>query len=193
MVAAWLLPACAPSPKPRPVPSTRVRAERVGQRAVARLRSALMRRVLAAVRSAGVAAATEACAGDAQRITARVNRELGPGVTVKRTGLRVRNPKNEPDAAERGALQRLALALKQGAMPAHLLGREARPTGAVYRFYVPIRALGLCVKCHGPAATIAPAVRAVLQKRYPGDRATGYGVGDLRGMFSVTIRESALR
>lgn len=193
MAAAWLVAACAPSPQPRPAPSSQVRAERVGKRAVARLRSALMRRVRVAMKKGGASAAIGACAQEAQRITARVNRELGGQVTVKRTSLRVRNPANTPDAAERRALIKLAALHGRSGAPPYLLEREQRASATVYRFYVPIRMVGLCVKCHGPADLLAPAIRSVLQKRYPSDRATGYRSGDLRGMFSVTIPASALR
>jgi Protein of unknown function (DUF3365) len=195
LAATLLLGACSPSPKPRPAPSAsasaRVRAERVGRSGVARLRSALMRRVVSAVKKGGVGAAIDACAGDAQRITAQVNRDLGPKVFVKRTSLRVRNPANAPDAVERRALKKLAALHGRSGAPTHLLEREQRPAGAVYRLFVPIRMVGLCAKCHGPAAGLSPAVQAVLQKRYPTDQATGYQAGDLRGMFSVTIGASS--
>jgi len=192
MVVGGLAMACTTSPKPRPVPSSQVRAERVGQNAVSKLRSALMRRVMAAVKKGGVGAAIDACSGDAQRITARVNRDLGGQVTVKRTSLRLRNAANAPDAVELRALKKLAALHRQTGAPPHLLEREQRASGTVYRLFVPIRMGGLCVKCHGPAAGLSPAVRAALQKQYPADRATGYRAGDLRGMFSVTISASSL-
>jgi hypothetical protein len=141
----------------------------------------------------GPPAAVSVCATEAPRIAAQVNRELGHGITVRRTTLRLRNPANAPDAAERRTLERLAALHGRGALPQHLLERERRPGGAVYRYYVPIRVIGLCTRCHGPAAKLAPGVPDALQKRYPGDRATGYGPGELRGMYSVTIPEAALR
>ena len=39
----------------------------------------------------------------------------------------------------------------------------------------------LCVTCHGES--LAPDVQERLAERYPTDRATGYRVGDLRGVF----------
>ncbi len=40
----------------------------------------------------------------------------------------------------------------------------------------------LCVTCHGPTDALAPDVKQVLATRYPGDQATGYALGDLRGI-----------
>lgn len=199
--ALWLIAACSPSPEPRsrprrespPAIAPRARVEKLGRQAVSRLRLSLRQRVIAAVRKGGLVAAIDVCAGEAQRITAQINSDLGGLVRVKRTTLRVRNPANAPDAAERRVLEGLASLHKQGKLPDHVLEREARPTGAVYRYYVPIQVGGLCAKCHGPADKLAPAVRTVLGKRYPSDRATGYRPGDLRGMFSVTIPESTVR
>lgn len=43
-----------------------------------------------------------------------------------------------------------------------------------------------CLMCHGEH--IEPAVHARIGGRYPGDEATGYKEGDLRGAFSVWQR-----
>ena len=43
---------------------------------------------------------------------------------------------------------------------------------------------GLCLQCHGTA--IAPPVAEKLAELYPGDKATGFEQGDLRGAFVIT-------
>jgi hypothetical protein len=43
---------------------------------------------------------------------------------------------------------------------------------------------GLCLQCHGKA--LAPPVAEKLAELYPGDKATGYEQGDLRGAFVIT-------
>lgn len=45
-----------------------------------------------------------------------------------------------------------------------------------------------CLKCHGGAEDIAGGTRAVLAEKYPRDRATGYQLGDLRGMWKIGPR-----
>jgi hypothetical protein len=43
----------------------------------------------------------------------------------------------------------------------------------------------LCLACHGTAGRIDPAVRARLAELYPGDRATGYRPGEIRGALTL--------
>ena len=45
----------------------------------------------------------------------------------------------------------------------------------------PIVLQPLCLTCHGDS--LAPEVAARIQDLYPQDRAVGYEVGDLRGVF----------
>ncbi len=46
----------------------------------------------------------------------------------------------------------------------------------------------LCLQCHGtPNQDIAPETLAAIQKLYPGDKATGFKLGDLRGLWRVTF------
>ncbi|MFH2010113.1 MAG: DUF3365 domain-containing protein [bacterium] len=192
LLVGGLVALCTPTPKPkpttRPTAAPQQRAVKLGQQAASKLRAALGRRVRAAMQQGGPAQAIAVCAGDALNITADVNRQLSKGVTIRRTSLRYRNPKNAPDAAEKRALSRLAVAGSSD----HILEQEHHPGGTVYRYYQPIRTVGMCLRCHGPANKLAPPVQAILKQRYPDDRATGYKPGDLRGIFSVTIPTSAL-
>lgn len=62
------------------------------------------------------------------------------------------------------------------------------PDGRV-AYAEPLVIQDLCVACHGGA--VAPDVKAVLAARYPDDRATGYAVGDLRGVAWVELPPGA--
>ena len=45
-----------------------------------------------------------------------------------------------------------------------------------------------CLQCHGtPNQDIAPETLAAIQKLYPDDKATGFKLGDLRGLWRVTF------
>jgi hypothetical protein len=46
----------------------------------------------------------------------------------------------------------------------------------------------LCVACHGKF--LAPDVAAIIEEAYPEDQATGFEVGDLRGVFWVEYPEA---
>lgn len=62
------------------------------------------------------------------------------------------------------------------------------PEGSVH-FYAPILlAAPVCLQCHGrPEKDIAPATMAAIKKLYPEDKATGFQLGDLRGLWRVTF------
>ncbi|CAN0317700.1 unnamed protein product, partial [Chrysoparadoxa australica] len=47
---------------------------------------------------------------------------------------------------------------------------------------------GMCLNCHGePKEQIKEDVLAAIKSKYPNDVATGYSLGQLRGMWSVKI------
>lgn len=46
-----------------------------------------------------------------------------------------------------------------------------------------------CLNCHGKKEKLSPAVLKVLKVKYPEDKAFGYRNGDLRGAFSVIIKQ----
>lgn len=45
----------------------------------------------------------------------------------------------------------------------------------------------ICASCHGPADRLSPAVRKLLEERYPGDQAIGFEPGEIRGWFWVEL------
>ena len=130
------------------------------------------------------------CSAEAQELTDSVSDALGPGWTVKRTTVRTRNPRNAPDSLEAEALTFFHTAAEEGEVPDHLV--QATPSGD-YRYYMPLQLGEMCLQCHGPRESLEPAVRQVLDTRYPADQATGYAAGDLRGLVRVTVPRDAVR
>jgi hypothetical protein len=136
-----------------------------------------------ALQAGGPTGAIEAC----KQIAPVAAQQAGEaaGATVMRTSLKIRSPKNVPDAWERATLEQFA-ARKAAGEP--LATMEAStwvdsPQGRSYRYMKAIPTAEMCTQCHGQ--TIAPAVQAKLHELYPQDRATGFAVGDLRGAVSV--------
>jgi hypothetical protein len=73
-------------------------------------------------------------------------------------------------------------------MPAEIIEVMRAADGTYELQYVrPILMQARCLPCHGDPASLDPAVHALLARRYPEDRATGYRVGDLRGAVSVRV------
>ncbi|MBI3885217.1 MAG: DUF3365 domain-containing protein [Opitutae bacterium] len=117
-----------------------------------------------------------------------------PVVTaLKRTSLRVRNPANVPDDGDQLALNLLSDRMNEGlALPDLLVqrvDRSAHPTE--WRIYKPIGVANRCLTCHGDKEQIPPDVQAVLELRYPEDRATGYTSNQWRGLIRISLEKPA--
>jgi hypothetical protein len=53
-------------------------------------------------------------------------------------------------------------------------------------YYKPIlTGMPACLQCHGPVQDIAPETRKKIQTLYPDDKATGYVLNELRGMWKI--------
>ncbi len=134
----------------------------------------------------GPQGAVEACAAQAQPAT--VEEATRHGVALRRVSLQYRNPADAPDEFERAALERLALEARDGHAPAEVAEVTAGPDGgSELRYLRPIVLAPQCLGCHGKVEELAPGVAAILAERYPGDLATGYAAGDLRGVISVRV------
>lgn len=142
-------------------------------------RDKLMERLLAELSAAlaegGHPAAIDVCSNRAPAIAAEVSRELG--VEVGRSSLRLRNPANiAPDWAMEHISNGTAAAVQK--IP---LG------GAGLGVLFPIRLSKGCLGCHGGPDDIAPGTASALARLYPGDRATGFQEGDLRGWLWASV------
>jgi hypothetical protein len=96
-------------------------------------------------------------------------------IRLGRASERVRNPANEPEAWLVPVLRRYA------SHPDERTPQSVRlPDGSV-GYVEPIIVQPVCLVCHGEV--IAPALSQRVSELYPRDRATGYRVGDFRGVF----------
>lgn len=135
----------------------------------------------AAMAEGGPLAAIRVCNEEAPRI-AGVAAELS-GAEVGRTSSKVRNPANRPDAHQRQVLAEFAdlFAADNIEPPPERL--DTLEDGRV-RFMSAIIMQPPCLACHG--AELAPPVATAIATLYPEDEARGYGIGELRGAFSIT-------
>jgi hypothetical protein len=138
-----------------------------------------------ALERGGPAMAIHVCADSAQ---VRTLRHWKNGIYIRRVSDRVRNVDDTPDAIERQLLEHLAEAHQENRLPRELVQVIRAPDGTHELQYLrPILVDERCLPCHGDPTGFDPEVRAVLARRYPEDRATGYAVGDLRGAISVRV------
>lgn len=163
----------------------------LGQSAISRIGTSLVSEVMSAIAKGGPEKAVEVCHLKALPLTGEVVAGMPRITAAKRTSLKLRNPANAPDEFEKRALERFQRKLEDGTPPALLVQRIDHPTGKPeWRVYRPVVILQQCVVCHGPADQQPPALRTILQERYPADAAVGYKLHDWRGLLRVTVGEA---
>lgn len=153
--------------------------------AVATLQRSLLAALGEALEKGGALGAVELCREKAPLLAEAASRENG--VEIRRTALKVRNPRNAPDDWERGVLAAFEekAARREEADP--LERWEVRTEGGrpVFRYMKAIFTGEPCLRCHGPS--LEEPLQRRIQALYPDDRAVGFRKGDLRGAFSVRI------
>ncbi len=167
-------PAAPAAPAPNPDEALQARV----QAAAAAYGPTLRARLGEAVKAGGPPEGVKVCTQDAQEIGARIAAEHS--VSIGRSSLKLRNPANSgPDWVQ-----------------ARLASGETSPLREVVevdgtrvaRMAVPIVIEEPCLACHGDPATFSPELSQALAANYPEDAATGYALGDLRGLLWVETR-----
>ncbi len=145
----------------------------------------LMKNVSAAIQEKGVAGAVDFCNINAMPLTDSVSKLNA--VSIQRISEKNRNPNNAIiSELDKSALEQIKKMMADATIAdKHLILQES---GNVY-YYKPIP-LGMptCLSCHGNTTTdIAPENLQVIQSKYPTDKATGYQLGELRGLWKIKM------
>lgn len=137
-----------------------------------------------AMKSGGPSAAIEVCNKRAPGIASEMSKSKG--WDVGRTGLKIRNAANVPDAWEKGVLEKFEARKAAGEEVAKMEYSEVVEANGKKQFrYMKAIPVGApCLTCHGEA--IDPKIQAKLKEKYPDDKAVGYKLGDIRGAFTIT-------
>ncbi len=180
--ALLALSACAREAAPDEAPAPEL--TETARAATGALGERLKARLVETIAGEGPIAAVAVCNLEAPEIAGAVSAETG--MQVGRTALRLRNPDNAPDAFERAAMEMFREKLEDGADPASLEIAEIvdAPDGKTFRYMKPIMTGAPCVLCHG--TDVSEELRTAILERYPGDRATGFAPGEMRGAFTVS-------
>jgi len=101
---------------------------------------------------------------------------------IRRVSHRNRNPLNKPTAIE---LEWINEMLQQHANGDTSLSAIRESDGRTF-YVAPIKMQGICLSCHGSVGgAISQSTDSLIKSHYPEDNATGFAMGDIRGMWSI--------
>ena len=147
---------------------------------VGRFVASMQPQLQSALQSGGPAHAIEVCSVKAQEVAKQLSAETG--WQVKRVSLKNRNAiEGVPDEWERNILEQFDQRQQQGEPAVEI--SYAGFDGKAFRFMKAQGVMPICLNCHGENLT--PEVQQALEKHFPGDKATGYQLGQVRGAFSL--------
>ena len=122
--------------------------------------------------------ALEFCNINAIPLTESISKKYN--VSIKRVSDQYRNPDNAANASEIAVITTYKAMLAAGKMPKGLLKDG--------HYYSPIVTNAMCLQCHGtPGKEMTEQTHKKIKSLYPQDKATGYGVDELRGIFSIAV------
>ena len=135
----------------------------------------------------GVSGAIKYCSLKAHPLIDSLSKEYS--VRIKRTSLQIRNQENSPAAYEKEILDYYA---DQFDKREDLLPEVKMLDNGTVAFFAPIKInTPLCLNCHGKLVeTLFDENYKVIREIYPDDKAIGYNLNDLRGMWSITFETS---
>ncbi|MCC6288679.1 MAG: DUF3365 domain-containing protein [Chitinophagaceae bacterium] len=141
------------------------------------MQNVLLQNVSAAIQKGGTDYAVEFCNIKAMPLTDSV------GSLYKATVHRLSDKNRNPANAIQTATDSIAWQKIKNTKSATI---EQDASGAVH-YYKPILiAMPSCIKCHGTQTDILESTQKIIAQKYPNDKATGYRMGELRGMWSIS-------
>lgn len=102
-------------------------------------------------------------------------------VNIKRVSDKPRNPENQANEKELAHIQTFKNAIAKGEETKPIIEEQ----GKAIRFYAPIKTNEMCLQCHGKKESLAESVRSKIGELYPDDKATGYDMNQIRGIWSI--------
>ena len=158
------------------------RALKIGNEVSLKSEVALGKSLKSQIGENGIAKAISFCNVNSIPIIKDLEKEYD--VTIKRVSMKNRNPNNKPSGIEFKLYDSYLYNQENGLESTESIQKN----GDEYIYVKPIFVKDLCLNCHGIIDTnITPENHLKINELYPDDLATGYSVGDLRGMWSVVM------
>ena len=153
-----------------------------GKKIATSAQGVLGKNLVNAINNGGTTYAVEFCNAEAIPLTDSMAHVLG--ASVKRVTDKPRNSNNQANEGQLELINKMKEELKDGNVPKpQMVDMNGKMVG-----YYGIVTNAMCVKCHGDKdVDIEPQTYKKIKALYPTDKATGYAVNELRGMWVVEM------
>jgi len=155
----------------------------LGMRYALATKKELGKNLMGTIQKKGTLAALAFCHENAYPITDSM--ATLQNAVIKRVSDKPRNPKNKATSKELGIIDDFKQAIANDA--------EYEPVTEIIhdevRFYYPIVTNSMCLQCHGTREQLKPQLLDTLSVLYPNDKAVGYDVNEVRGIWSITLKK----
>lgn len=162
--------------------------KKAGKKIVKASGKALIGQLSNAISKGGIDHAIKFCSHKATALTDSLSK--AHGAQVARVSHKNRNPNNAADSLEMALINEYQARNKAD----QTLKPQLKEQGGKKVYYHPITIKsGLCLNCHGEKGQdINVEDYIVIQNQYPNDKAIGFEMGDLRGLWKVQFKQKAL-
>lgn len=153
-----------------------------GQSFAMQTKGILGKNLLNAINSKGTENALEFCSVKAYPLTDSMSNVLK--AKIKRVSHRNRNPENAANEKELAYIKKAIESLSKS----EKVKPELIDNGNSYTAYYPIMTDKMCLQCHGePKSEILPKTLTKIRSIYPNDKASGFKVNELRGIWVIEM------
>jgi cytochrome c553 len=145
---------------------------------------ALGKNLMHAINTKGTAGALEFCSEKAFVLTDSMSKLLD--AKIRRVSDKNRSPLNAASGNELIYIRDAKASLAKGEPVKPKMEEQA----GKHVGYYPIITEAMCLQCHGkPGTDLSETTIAKLRQLYPNDKATGYGLNELRGIWVIEMKK----
>lgn len=143
-------------------------------------KSELGKNLKAAIEKGGIIHALDFCNVQAMSITEAMTKEYK--AKIARVSDKNRNPSNLASTQERKYIKQFSITISEGGKPEPIVEEDENKV----QFYYPLVTNVMCLKCHGDVGEeISHNTYNRVLDLYPEDKAVGYEVNEVRGIWSI--------
>lgn len=166
---------------------TRVNYSSIGLKYALSTKAQLGKNLMKAVKDEGTVAAVEFCEIEAMKLTDSMS--VMHNAIIKRVSDKPRNPMNVANSKELEHISAFKTMVNSSASIEPIL----EEINGEINFYYPITTNTMCLQCHGiPNEQVTSSTLETLKNLYPKDKAIGYDVGQVRGIWSINFAKNSI-